>query len=107
MKNDLLPQTECNQDQVCNELLLENKQSGQEIFLEQESYVSGFSSMPSNQEESNTKSPNTNDVSETYTIIENNLNAAIYNESNSKPTLLVCEATKYSQESFDDMCKRE
>ena len=63
--------------------------------------------MPFNNKESNTKSPNTNDVSETYTVIENYLNAAIYNESNSKPTLLVCEATKYSQESFDGMCKRE
>ena len=99
MKNDLLPQTEYNQDQLCHELLLEHKHN-------REDYLSGLSSMPFNHEEGNTKSPNTNDVSETYTIIENNLNAAIYNESNSKPALLVCEATKYSQESFDDMCKR-
>ena len=106
MKNDLLPQVEYNQDQLCNELLLENKHSGEDIFLEQENYLSGVSLMPFNNKESNTKSPNTNDVSETYTVIENYLNAAIYNESNSKPTLLVCEATKYSQESFDDMCKR-
>ena len=103
---------EYNHGQLCNELLMENKESGQEIFLEQENYSvalsgnSGLSSTPFNHEEINTKSPDTNDVSETYTIIENNLNAAIYNESNSKPTLLVCEATKYSQESFDDMCKR-
>ena len=106
MKNDLLPQVEYNQDQLCNELLLENKHSGEDIFLEQENYLSGVSLMPFNNKESNTKSPNTNDVSETYTVIENYLNAAIYNESSSKPTLLVCEATKYSQESFDDMCKR-
>ena len=106
MKNDLLPQVEYNQDQLCNELLLENKHSGEDIFLEQENYLSGVSSMSFNDKESNTKSPNTNDVSETYTVMENYLNAAIYNESNSKPTLLVCEATKYSQESFDDMCKR-
>ena len=106
MKNDLLPQVEYNQDQLCNELLLENKHSGEDIFLEQENYLSGVSSMPFNNKESNTKSPNTNDVSETYTVIENYLNAAIYNESNSKPTLLVCETTKYSQESFDDICKR-
>ena len=97
---------EYNQGQLCNELLVENKHSQQEIFLEQENYLSGLSSTPLNHEEGNTKSPDTNDVSETYTIIENNLNAAIYNESNSKPALLVCEATKYSQESFDDMCKR-
>ena len=106
MKNDLLPQVEYNQDQLCNELLLENKHSGEDIFLEQENYLSGVSLMPFNNKESNTKSPNTNDVSETYTVIENYLNAAIYNESNSKPTLLVCEATRYSQESFDDMFKR-
>ena len=106
MKNDLLPQVEYNQDQLCNELLLENKHSGEDIFLEQENYLSGVSLMPFNNKESNTKSPNTNDVSETYTVIENYLNAAIYNESNSKPTLLVCEATRYSQESFDEMCKR-
>ena len=106
MKNDLLPQMEYNQDQVCHELLLENKHNREDLFLEQENYLSGLSSMPFNHEEGNTKSPNTNDVSATYTIIENNLNAAIYNESNSKPALLVCEATKYSQESFDDMCKR-
>ena len=106
MKNDLLPQMEYNQDQLGHELLLEKKHNREEIFLEQENYSSGLCSIAFNHEEGNTKSPNTNDVSETYTIIENNLNAAIYNESNSKPALLVCEATKYSQESFDDMCKR-
>ena len=106
MKNDLLPQIEYNQDQFCHELLLENKHNREDSSLEQENYLAGLSSMPLNHEEGNTKSPNTNDVSATYTIIENNLNSAIYNEGNSKPALLVCEATKYSQESFDDMCKR-
>ena len=74
MKNDLLPQVECNQNQLCNDLLVENKQSGQEIFLEQEKdsiALSGLPSMSFNHEEGNTKSFNTNYLSETNYLPKN------------------------------------